>query len=975
MELVMKIIPWLLPSLFVSVPVFAEGIATDGSMGTPQTLTGNAVTIPQELGKTVGNNLFHSFSDFNINNGQAVTFTGSDSLQNVISRVSGNNPSIIDGTLKSDIKNADFYFINPHGITFNANAQVDVPAAFHVSTADKIDFGRNGVFYVDLTKDSQLSSEPPSAFGFLGNSTIGNGLVDINNAHLQLKDGKIFDVVSGSINIKGKGYQDDVTRESLEPTVKSTGGEVRLVAFAGPGNVSLQRTDLGALALPIEDNAAYGGEISINGGYVDTSGDGAGRVSVYGGGIVINNGELQTDNTGNTLADKMKGINISAKNIELINSYLSSSTTNFFGVDRKGNAGDITLISVESIKLNTTMNRANFIHEDNCTVYSETNTNGDGGDVIIKAKDLELVGSSVSTRSSRKMFDMANSSSTIITQGNAGNIYVDVTGSIKILTEKEFFSSSDIYSTTNTNGHAGNIVINAKEIELYGGNITNSTSIYENRDSNFYLINSILTYGNAGNITVNVSDTLKLHSFMYKDLDNFLLYNFSSIDSRTFSNGNAGYTLVNARNLEIKGDSGIGVSSSSALSSFEKWDNHIPIFVTMGNTGDVIVNVADSITMTAEMSVSSDGINEYPLYGYIRAETETNGYSGNVTVNAKSINLTAGRISTSSNNFQGHDKDWNSFQTSNANGKAGKVTVKANELILDGENADVNTSTYNKILAGEIDIHVGKIKILNNASVSSGSFGIDSSGQTGAIRIDVKDLNLESGGSISIKNEAVVENNPHSVPVGTIDIHAKNIIIDDALITSESTGNVNAGNIYINYYDLFKLTNKAFINATSLDGNGGYISIKSPSGVLSLQNSRMATTATGAISNGGNIDINSDIMMLNTGSLLASTIGGTGGNITLNLQSLVPSSNNLLEVGSKQFNWKLYSGLNVLGASGFVKSNVPQLNLSGVLANITNASMDNNLISQDYCALGQGSSLSKKGKGALPMRPKNFQSF
>ena len=73
-----------------------------------------------------------------------MTFTGSDSLQNVISRVSGNNSSIIDGILKSDIKNADFYFINPNGITFNANAQVDVPAAFHVSTADKMDFGKNG---------------------------------------------------------------------------------------------------------------------------------------------------------------------------------------------------------------------------------------------------------------------------------------------------------------------------------------------------------------------------------------------------------------------------------------------------------------------------------------------------------------------------------------------------------------------------------------------------------------------------------------------------------------------------------------------------------------------------------------------------------------------------------------------------------------------------------------------------------------
>jgi hypothetical protein len=248
-------------------------------------------------------------------------------------------------------------------------------------------------------------------------------------------------------------------------------------------------------------------------------------------------------------------------------------------------------------------------------------------------------------------------------------------------------------------------------------------------------------------------------------------------------------------------------------------------------------------------------------------------------------------------------------------------------------------------------------------------------GTTGNINISTNDLNLTSGGNLTIKNEAVAQSNPQSIPVGTIDIHANNIHIDDALITSESTGNVNAGNIHINYDNLFKLNNNAFINATSVDGNGGYISINSSSGVLSLQNSHMATTATGLASNGGNIDINSDIMIMNTGSLLASTVGGTGGNITLNLQSLVPSSNNLKQVGSQQFNWNPYSGLNVLGASGAIKSNVPQLNLSGVLANITNTTVDNNLISQDYCALGQGSSLSKKGKGGLPMRPKNLQSF
>jgi hypothetical protein len=68
----MKIIPWLLPSLLITVPVFAEGIATNRSVGAVQNFTGAAISIPPELGKTVGNNLFHSFLDLNINTGQTV---------------------------------------------------------------------------------------------------------------------------------------------------------------------------------------------------------------------------------------------------------------------------------------------------------------------------------------------------------------------------------------------------------------------------------------------------------------------------------------------------------------------------------------------------------------------------------------------------------------------------------------------------------------------------------------------------------------------------------------------------------------------------------------------------------------------------------------------------------------------------------------------------------------------------------------
>jgi filamentous hemagglutinin family protein len=55
------------------------------------------MTIPQNLGTTTGNNLFHSFQTFNINTGESATFTGSNTLHNVICRVIGGQISNING--------------------------------------------------------------------------------------------------------------------------------------------------------------------------------------------------------------------------------------------------------------------------------------------------------------------------------------------------------------------------------------------------------------------------------------------------------------------------------------------------------------------------------------------------------------------------------------------------------------------------------------------------------------------------------------------------------------------------------------------------------------------------------------------------------------------------------------------------------------------------------------------------------------
>jgi filamentous hemagglutinin family protein len=146
--------------------IWAE-VVTDGLVGPVQSLSGPDYLVPHDIGTIVGQDLLHSFQTFSIFQGESATFTGPDHIANVISRVTGGDVSTIDGILRSQVGQADFFFINPAGIVFGENAQIDVPAAFHASTEDESRFADGSFFSASDPDGSVLSIAQPEAFGFL----------------------------------------------------------------------------------------------------------------------------------------------------------------------------------------------------------------------------------------------------------------------------------------------------------------------------------------------------------------------------------------------------------------------------------------------------------------------------------------------------------------------------------------------------------------------------------------------------------------------------------------------------------------------------------------------------------------------------------------------------------------------------------------------------------------------------------------
>jgi filamentous hemagglutinin family protein len=126
-------------------------ITPDATLGTERSVVTPNVNIrglPADRidgGAARGTNLFHSFSDFNVGEGLRVYFSNPVGIENILTRVTGNNLSTILGTLGVD-GGASLFLLNPNGIIFGPNAKLDIAGSFVASTAKGVVFDNGFTF-------------------------------------------------------------------------------------------------------------------------------------------------------------------------------------------------------------------------------------------------------------------------------------------------------------------------------------------------------------------------------------------------------------------------------------------------------------------------------------------------------------------------------------------------------------------------------------------------------------------------------------------------------------------------------------------------------------------------------------------------------------------------------------------------------------------------------------------------------------
>ncbi|NEO85781.1 MAG: CHAT domain-containing protein [Spirulina sp. SIO3F2] len=229
-------------SLTLAAPALAQSItaAPDGT-GTAITIDGSTYQI--QGGTQAGANLFHSFQDFGLSTGAIANFLSDPGINNIFGRVVGGNASIIDGLIQA---NPNLYLMNPAGIVFGANAQLNVGGDFFATTADQICFEGGCFNSVGLNDYSTLAGSP-TTLGFLQSQS--GGL--INAGTLEVLKGKSIHLSGGTVVSLGQ-----IAAPGGNAIIAAIPGE-RRVQLNTPGSLlSLEMTDevltegINPLALP-----------------------------------------------------------------------------------------------------------------------------------------------------------------------------------------------------------------------------------------------------------------------------------------------------------------------------------------------------------------------------------------------------------------------------------------------------------------------------------------------------------------------------------------------------------------------------------------------------------------------------------------------------------------------------------------------------------------------------------------------------
>jgi filamentous hemagglutinin family protein len=419
--------------------VYAQSIipANDGT-NTVVTPVGNQFDITGGTLSGNGANLFHSFGQFGLTQGQVANFIANPQLQNILSRVVGNNPSIINGLIQVTGGAPNLYLLNPAGIVFGPTASLNVPAAFTATTANALGFNCNtggiGCDWFSATGASNFAvlNGVPNGLAFGGSQP---GAI-VNAGNLAVNTGQTLALLGGTVVNTGQ-----LTAPDGQILLSAVPGQT-FVRLNQPGN--LLSVEFQPPATPLPDGVAPTLAQLLTGGNLGNATgltvDAGGTVRLVGAGGQIPDNAATTIASGSISTAGQTGgaIALLGRQVGLVGAALTATGTTgggnvFIGGDLQGLG---TLPTA----------RQTFISPDS-TINASALQSGNGGRVIVWADQTTTFGGTILAQGGT-------------TSGDGG--FVEVSG-------KETLNFRGNVDLTAPNGQTGTLLLDPINITIING--------------------------------------------------------------------------------------------------------------------------------------------------------------------------------------------------------------------------------------------------------------------------------------------------------------------------------------------------------------------------------------------------------------------------------------------------------------------------------------------------------------------------
>jgi filamentous hemagglutinin family protein len=689
------------------IPLSVQAQVTpDDTLPDDSVVTTEGDKIQIEGGTMRGNNLFHSFQEFSVPADQEAQFNNADTIENILSRVTGGSESVINGGISAN-GSANVFLINPAGIIFGENASLNVGGSFIGSTADSLLFPDDSEYSATNTDNTPvLTINAPIGLGFRDapQPITNSSRFDIDNfVGLSVPDDATLALIGGDISLPGG-------------ILSTPGGRIELGSVGENSTVSLREVAQGW-------DVGYAGvtnfqDLNLTGqAFVGNSGTDTGDIQVQarnislleGSEIAIETAEGQAGNLNVIATDSLK---ISGNSSEV--DFEAFESAIFNNVSDSGSAAGSTLtVSTDQLTINN-----------GGKITAITFGSGQGADIDLVAKEISIgepfifavddfIGSGI--------FAQTDADST----GDGGNIAIETT-SLKLE------DGGQINTDTSGSGNGGNLEVNATEsIELTGTIPESASTRIEPSGLTASVRDTVTAAGNAGDLTINTA-TLEVAKG-------------AQIATAAQNSGNGGALTINADQsillngfapkAEFRGFglSGIFVSAESSLE-----DESGKVVPTTGDggtlnltTGELIIEDGAAISagtfslgdggdvnLDVNRLVVRDGgeIRAASLIGTDPLDTQR-GAGGTININAKeSVEVTG------SGNINGEKVNSSLLATAESNGDAGNINL--NSQSLEVSNGGSISAAAVAGTGGNIDLRIDdSIRLQDDSLISAAAEG------------------------------------------------------------------------------------------------------------------------------------------------------------------------------------------------------------------------------------------------------------